>query len=229
MKFKTPYVVVYGLPASGKSFLCLQLKKYLNIYMIPERRSYCSYANAAQLFSQGAHYTLVQEDILQLDIERSSELSRIEEEYRCIISASDWMYTLAYAYASSQCGLNEYLYGYVKKKYYEALISKKLHFPDMYIYLDLSYKDRLMNNSNDKLVKTRSNIFFDESFSKSMKEYFDTWTMNLDRINFNLIHIKNRICERELYDLVHQVKVSKRSAYNEDEIIGTYFKSMEHL
>ena len=165
-------VVISGLPASGKSTLIRELKEQYNIISVPEHNEWVK-GKFPKVPENIEEKIEKQKFFLNLDIARYNWAMEHIDKAEIIISDTDFTSPLAHNYAERWLLPDFNIYDWMVDEYIEQIQNKKLGLADYYIYLDVSYENRLKRREEDfqKSGRKRNDMFFTNPFPRDMREF----------------------------------------------------------
>ena len=167
------FVVISGLPASGKSTLIRALKEKYNIVIVPEHNEWVN-NNFPKKPENKQEKIEKQKFFLNLDIARYNWAMEHLNEADVVLSDTDFTSPLAHNYAERwQAGAFD-IYKELVEEYGNCLKNGQLGLPDRYIYLDVSLDMRLNRRSEDFLIteRKRNDLFFTSPFPQNMRHFY---------------------------------------------------------
>ena len=223
------FVVISGLPASGKSTLIKALKEKYNIVIVPEHNEWVN--NKFPKKPENKQEKIEkQKFFLNIDVARYNWAMEHLNEADVVLSDTDFTSPLAHNYAERwQEGAFD-IYAELVDEYVSCLKTGKLGLADKYIYLDVSLDDRLKRRKEDfeTTERKRNDLFFTLSFSQNMR-YFYYQMMNdaSERKSLPAIWYDNHKSKTEaLYDL-WGIICEDEKMYDKDNIIDPFVASLK--
>ena len=167
------FVVVSGLPASGKSTLIKALKEKYNIVIVPEHNEWVN-NNFPKKPENKQEKIEKQKFFLNLDVARYNWAMEHLNDADVVLSDTDFTSPLAHNYAERwQAGAFD-IYAELVEEYASCLKSGKLGLADKYIYLDVSLDMRLNRRKEDfeTTERKRNDLFFTPPFPQNMRHFY---------------------------------------------------------
>ena len=167
------FVVISGLPASGKSTLIKALKEKYNVVIVPEHNEWVN--NKFPKKPENKQEKIdKQKFFLNLDVERYNWAMNHIDKADVVLSDTDFTSPLAHNYAERwQEGAFD-IYAELVEEYGSYLREGKLGLPDKYIYLDVSLDDRASRRKEDfeNTERKRNDLFFTPPFPQNMRHFY---------------------------------------------------------
>lgn len=165
-------VVISGLPASGKSTLIRELKEKYGVISVPEHNEWVK-GKFPKVPENIEEKIEKQRFFLNLDIARYNWAMEHLDKTDIIISDTDFTSPLAHNYAERWLLPDFNIYDWMVDEYIEQLKAKKLGLADYYIYLDVSFENRLKRREEDfqNSGRKRNDMFFTNPFPRDMREF----------------------------------------------------------
>lgn len=213
------FVVVSGLPASGKSTLIKALREKYNIVIVPEHNEWVN-NNFPKKPENKQEKIEKQKFFLNLDVARYNWAMEHLNEADVVLSDTDFTSPLAHNYAERwQAGAFD-IYAELVEEYASCLKSGKLGLADKYIYLDVSLDMRLNRRKEDfeTTERKRNDLFFTPPFPQNMRHfYYQMMNEESKRKSLPAIWYDNCKSKTEaLDDLWNLICEEEKSANHED-------------
>ena len=167
------FVVISGLPASGKSTLIKALKEKHNIVIVPEHNEWVN-NNFPKKPENKQEKIEKQKFFLNIDIARYNWAMDHLSKADVVLSDTDFTSPLAHNYAERWIEGAFDIYAELVDEYASCLKSGKLGLADKYIYLDVSLDMRLNRRKEDfeTTERKRNDLFFTPPFPQNMRHFY---------------------------------------------------------
>ncbi|MBR1948524.1 MAG: AAA family ATPase [Alphaproteobacteria bacterium] len=167
------FVVISGLPASGKSTLIKALKEKHNIVIVPEHNEWVN-NNFPKKPENKQEKIEKQKFFLNIDIARYNWAMDHLSKADVVLSDTDFTSPLAHNYAERWIEGAFDIYAELVEEYGYYLKAGKLGLPDKYIYLDASLDERLCRRKEDfeNTERKRNDLFFTPPFPQNMRHFY---------------------------------------------------------
>lgn len=165
-------IVISGLPACGKSTLIRKLKENYNVITVPEHNEWVK-GKFPKVPENIEEKIEKQKFFLNLDIARYNWAMENKEKADIIISDTDFTSPLAHNYAERWLLPNFNIYNWMVEEYIQQLNNQQLGLADYYIYLDVSFENRLARRQSDleNTGRKRNDMFFTNPFPQDMRQF----------------------------------------------------------
>lgn len=165
-------IVISGLPASGKSTLIKNLKEKYNIITVPEHNEWVK-GKFPKVPENIEEKIEKQRFFLNLDIARYNWAMEHIDKADIIISDTDFTSPLAHNYAERWLLPDFNIYNWMVDEYIHQLEMKNLGLADYYIYLDVSFEERLKHREENfqRTGRKRNDMFFTPPFPQNMRRF----------------------------------------------------------
>lgn len=167
------FVVISGLPASGKSTLIKALKEKYNVVIVPEHNEWVN--NKFPKKPENKQEKIEkQKFFLNLDVARYNWAMDHLDEADVVLSDTDFTSPLAHNYAERWIEGAFDIYAELVEEYSNYLKKGQLGLPDGYIYLDVLLEDRLNRRNEDfeNTERKRNDLFFTPPFPQNMRQFY---------------------------------------------------------